>query len=123
TALGQMACAQEGNVVIYNPAGDTGELVIDAFRAKYPNIEISAINAGVGELFTRMAAEKDRPQGDAVLCASAEAFLANPTLFEPYESTELASFDADVIAADHSFYGCSMPLQAFIVNTNLLTED
>lgn len=121
-AYGHTAFAQDGNVVIYNPAGDAGELIIDAFRAKYPSVEISAINAGVGELFTRMSAEKDRPQGDVILCASTEAFLANPDLFEPHDSVEAPNFDASVVAADKSFYGCSMPLQAFIVNTNLLEE-
>lgn len=123
TTFGTMATAQEGNLVVYNPAGDAGELIIDAFSDKYPSVNISAINAGVGELFTRMAAEKDSPQGDLILCASSEAFLSNPDLFEPYESTELANFSDDVVAEDKSFYGCSMPLQAFIVNTNLLSEE
>lgn len=123
TLLSTPVIAQEGGLVVYNPAGDAGELIIDAFRAKYPGVNISAINAGVGELFTRIAAEKSNPQGDVILCASSEAFLANPGLFESYESTELANFDASVVAADHTFYGCSMPLQAFIVNTNLMSED
>lgn len=123
TMLSQVAIAQDGPLVVYNPAGSAGELIIDAFKAKYPEVSISAINAGVGELFTRMAAEKANPQGDVILCASSEAFLANPDLFAPYDSVELANFDAEVVAADHSFYGCSMPLQAFIVNTNLMSED
>lgn len=123
TLLSTPVIAQEGGLVVYNPAGDAGELIIDAFRAKYPSVNISAINAGVGELFTRIAAEKSNPQGDVILCASSEAFLANPGLFEAYESTELANFDASVVAADHTFYGCSMPLQAFIVNTNLMSEE
>lgn len=121
-AAAPAAMAQEGDVVIYNPAGDAGELVIDGFRAEYPGINISTINAGVGELFTRMAAEKDNPQGDVVLCASSEAFLANPGLFESYESPEAGNFSEDVIAPDSTYYGCSMPLQAFVVNTNLLEE-
>ncbi|ODT66834.1 MAG: hypothetical protein ABS75_24920 [Pelagibacterium sp. SCN 63-23] len=123
TMMSPAVMAQEGPLVVYNPAGAAGELIIDAFRAKYPGVSISAINAGVGELFTRMAAEKANPQGDVVLCASSEAFLANPDLFAPYESVELPNFDASVVAEDHSFYGCSMPLQAFIVNTNLLKEE
>jgi iron(III) transport system substrate-binding protein len=123
TMMSQVAIAQDGPLVVYNPAGSAGELIIDAFKAKYPEVSISAINAGVGELFTRMAAEKANPQGDVILCASSEAFLANPDLFAPYDSVELANFDADVVSADHSFYGCSMPLQAFIVNTNLMSED
>lgn len=116
------AMAQEGELIVYNPAGDAGELVIDAFREQNPGINVSTINAGVGELFTRMAAEQDNPQGDVILCASSEAFLANPGLFASYESSEAASFSEDVIGPDHTFYGCTMPLQAFIVNTNLLDE-
>ncbi len=123
TLISQTAIAQEGGLTVYNPAGDAGELIIDGFREKFPGISISAINAGVGELFTRMAAEKENPQGDVVLCASSEAFLANPDLFASHESPELPNFESDVVAADHSFYGCSMPLQAFIVNTNLMSED
>lgn len=121
--LSGSALAQEGSVVVYNPAGDAGELIIDGFQAKYPGVSVSTINAGVGELFTRMSAERNNPQGDIILCASSEAFMANPDLFASYESTEIANFSADVIGPDHTYYGCSMPLQAFIVNTNLLAED
>lgn len=121
--LSGSALAQEGSVIVYNPAGDAGELIIDGFQAKYPGISVSTINAGVGELFTRMGAERNNPQGDIILCASSEAFMSNPDLFASYESTEIASFSADVIGPDNTYYGCSMPLQAFIVNTNLLSED
>ena len=122
-AFGPIANAQDGDLVVYNPAGNAGELIIDAFRAKYPDVDVSAINAGVGELFTRMGAEQDNPRGDVIVCASSEAFLSNPDLFEAHDSPERANFSADVVAEDNSFYGCSMPLQAFIVNTNLLEED
>lgn len=115
--------AQEGSVTIYNPAGDAGELIIDGFQAKYPGISVSTINAGVGELFTRISAESANPQGDVIVCASSEAFMANPDLFASYESSEIANFPPDVIGPDNTYYGCTMPLQAFIVNTNLLGED
>jgi iron(III) transport system substrate-binding protein len=124
-ALGVMAStaqAQQGDLVVYNPAGDAGDKVIAAFQEKYPDINVSTINAGVGEIFTRMEAEKANPQGDVVLCASSEAFMANPDLFESYESSEAANFAADVIGPNNTYYGCSMPLQAFIVNTELLDE-
>ncbi|MGV3652492.1 MAG: extracellular solute-binding protein [Devosia sp.] len=116
------AHAQQGSLVLYNPAGEVGELFLDAFQAKYPQISVSVINGGVGEIFTRIAAEQANPQGDVVLCASSEAFMASPGLFESYASTEAAAFSADVIGPDNTYYGCSMPLQAFIVNTNLLAE-
>jgi len=122
TAFGA-AQAQDGQIVVYNPAGNAGEMLIDAFSAKYPGITVSAINAGVGELFTRISAESANPRGDVIVCASSEAFLANPGLFASYESSEIGNFSAEVIGADNTYYGCSMPLQAFIVNTRLLAED
>ena len=33
TAFGPIAHAQDGDLVVYNPAGNAGELIIDAFRA------------------------------------------------------------------------------------------
>lgn len=115
--------AQSGELIIYNPAGDAGEQLIDAFRATHPGVDVAAISAGVGEIFTRIAAESANPQGDIIICASSEAFMANPGLFASYESSEIASFSPDVIGPDNTYYGCSMPLQAFVVNTDLLAED
>ncbi|MBF9235716.1 extracellular solute-binding protein [Microvirga alba] len=122
-ASGHTALAQQGNLVVYNPAGDAGEKLIDAFRAKYPKVSIAAINGGVGELFTRASAEKARPQGDVMVCASSEAYMANPDLFAPYKSAEADKFSKDVIGPNETYYGCSMPLQAFIVNTRLLSKN
>jgi iron(III) transport system substrate-binding protein len=125
--LGLMAVpqahAQTGDLIVYNPAGDAGELLIDAFQEQHPDINISAINAGVGEIFTRIAAESANPQGDVIICASSEAFMANPGLFASYESSEIGSFAPEVIGPDNTYYGCSMPLQAFVVNSDLLAED
>lgn len=122
-AIGGAANAQDGQVIVYNPAGDAGELLIDAFSEMYPNINVSSINAGVGELFTRITAESANPRGDVLICASSEAYLANPGLFASYESSEISNFSSDVIGENNTYYGCSMPLQAFIVNTRLLPED
>lgn len=116
------AQAQDGNLVVYNPAGKAGELVVSAFKKKYPGISVSTIAAGVGQLFTRIKAEKANPRGDVILCASSEAYMANPGLFASYVSTQAKYFSPDVIGPNHTYYGCSMPLQAFIVNTKLLKK-
>ena len=118
-----VASAQSGDLVVYNPAGVAGELLVSRFQEMNPEIRVSMIAGGVGEMFTRIGAEAANPRGDVILCASAEAFLANPQFFEPHESVEAAAFPEDVIGPDFLWYGCSMPLQAFVVNTNLLDEE
>ena len=114
--------AQSGDLVVYNPAGEVGELLIARFQEDHPDIRVSMISGGVGEMFTRIGAEAANPRGDVIICASAEAFLANPQFFEPHQSAEAAAFPEDVIGPDFLWYGCSMPLQAFVVNRNLLDE-
>lgn len=121
-SLPGVAVAQSGALVVYNPAGDVGERLVDRFRQLYPQITVSMIAGGVGEMFTRIGAEAANPQGDVLICASAEAYLANPQYFAAYESVEAANFPAEVVGPDFAWYGCSMPLQAFVVNTRLLDE-
>ena len=118
----QFAAAQSGELVIYNPAGEVGEGFANRFQELYPNISVSMISGGVGEMFTRIAAEADNPRGDVLICASSEAYLANPQFFASYESAEIDNFPSDVVGPDMAWYGCSMPLQAFVVNTGLLDE-
>ena len=95
--------------------------IIDEFKSKNPGIDVDVINAGVGELLTRIRAEKGNPRGDIFFGASVEAYMSALDLFAPYKTKEHDKFKADVIGPDSKFYGFSMPLQAFIVNTKLMS--
>ncbi|HPU95386.1 MAG TPA: ABC transporter substrate-binding protein, partial [Bacillota bacterium] len=54
-----------GKLVIYSPATKaTTDLIVNMFNKKYPDITVEVINAGTGELATRIKAEKVRPGGD-----------------------------------------------------------
>lgn len=120
----QPALAQSGRVVVYNAGGtELFKPLSEAFAAKHPQIKIDVINAGVGELFTRIRAEATNPRGDVLLGASGEAFAGNTDLFLPYQSKEAAAFDPKFVGPDGAFWGFSMPLQALIVNTKLMPLD
>ena len=113
----------DGKVVVYNATNPkTADRIIDAFKQKHPGIAVEAINAGVGELFTRITSEKANPQGDVLLGASVEAFDSAIELFAPYTTKEDSHFDRAVVAKGHEYYGFSMPLQALMVNRKLLPE-
>jgi len=120
-ALAPGAQASQDVLTIYNATNPklVGK-IIDEFKAKNPGLNVDVINAGVGELLTRIRAEKGNPRGDIFFGASVEAYMSALDLFAPYKTKDNDNFKADVIGPDNKFYGFSMPLQAFIVNTKLM---
>jgi iron(III) transport system substrate-binding protein len=106
-------------------AEDEAKALIDAFNAKNPGIKVDLIRAGSGELITRLNAEQPRPQGDILLGIAKETFDAHYDLFRGYKNVNHDSIPATTRdKADlPRYYGYSMPLQAMIVNTTLLTPD
>ncbi len=113
------ALAQE--LIVYN-AGSS-ELIEDtvkAFNAAHPEIKVTVVSAGVGQHTTRIQAEAENPRGDIFFGASVESFQAIADLFRPYTTANDADFDPKFVDPAHRFYGYSQPLQAFIVNTDLM---
>ncbi|MHA1567595.1 MAG: extracellular solute-binding protein [Alphaproteobacteria bacterium] len=115
------ANAASGDLTIYNATNPKlVDKIIESFKSNNSEINVSVINAGVGELLTRIKAEKGNPRGDIFFGASVEAYMSALDLFAPYKTEDHDNFDSDVIGPDSKFYGFSMPLQAFIVNTKLM---
>lgn len=115
------AQAQSGRVVLYNPGGaKLGQALIAAFNKRHPGVAVDIINAGVGELFTRIKAEKARPRGDVIMGASVESFESDPDLFEPYKSSEDAAFPRSVVGKGQLYYGFDLLLQTLMINTKLM---
>ncbi|MDC7245119.1 MAG: extracellular solute-binding protein [Sphaerochaetaceae bacterium] len=106
-------------------AEDEAKALIAAFNAHHPDIKVDVIRAGSGELITRLNAEQPRPQGDILLGIAKETYDAHYDLFTPYKVANHDTIPEAVRdkAATPRYYGYSMPLQAMIVNTTLLTED
>lgn len=105
-------------------AEDEADALVKAFNEKHPGIKVDLIRAGSGELITRLNAEQPRPQGDILLGIAKETYDAHYDLFHGYKSANHADLKADVrdTADPPRYYGYSMPLQSFIVNTNILPE-
>ncbi len=115
------ANAASDELIIYNATNPKlVDKVVEVFKSQNPGIDVSIINAGVGELLTRIKAEKGNPRGDVFFGASVEAYMSSLDLFAPYKTKDHDAFASDVIGPDNKFYGFSMPLQAFIVNTKLM---
>ena len=118
------ARAQSGRVVLYNPGGaKLADGLVAAFNAHHPNIIVDVVNAGVGELFTRIEAESARPNGDVLLGASVEAYQDNMGLFEPYATADDAAYPREFVGPDNLYYGLDLLLQTFMVNTSRMSQE
>ena len=74
-----------GSLVIYSPHdADPLAAGIALFEATYPNIEVTPITGGTGELCQRIVAESENPQGDVLWGGGADTLAAYTDYFSPY---------------------------------------
>ena len=124
--LGNAGYAQQGNLIVWVAASpEEGQQLIDAFKQHYPDINVDMIRAGSGELLTRLNAEQPNPGGDIILGIAKEAFEGNYDLFMAYKSKNHGDIPDGLKddAETPKYYGYSMPLQAFMINTDLLAPE
>jgi iron(III) transport system substrate-binding protein len=119
----EMVQAQSGRVVIYATGGTkVGKALNKAFQEKYPDIKVDPIFGGTGELITRLRAEGKNPLCD-VFRGGAEAIDAMPELFESYKTKEHDMFLKSAVGEGARWYGQTVTIQLFIVNTNKMPLD
>jgi iron(III) transport system substrate-binding protein len=117
------ASKETNALVIWSAAAeDEAQALIAKFNEKFPAIKVSVIRAGSGELLTRLNAEQPRPKGDILLGIAKESFDGAYQYFRGYKSVNHAAIGSNVrdTAPVPKYYGFSMPLQAFMINTKLL---
>lgn len=116
--LATIAAVPNGTVTIYTMSGPeiTGP-ILDAFRAKYPDVTINLVKAGTGEIVARLEAERANPAADILWGGdNLTVYDGNPQLFAAYKSPE----DANMSATDPSdkWHAFTLFCQAIMVNTN-----
>lgn len=72
--------------------GEITDPVIDAYRARHPDIPIQIIRGGMGEMLSRIRAEREKPIGDLLWGGSPEMYAINDELFAATELSEAAHF-------------------------------
>ena len=123
--ISQSAVAADELIVWCAASPSEGETLIEAFEENHPDIDVKMIRAGSGEILTRLQAEQPRPSGDVILGIAQESFEGYYDLFEGYKAENHDAIPADLRddAEKPKYYGYSLPLQAFMVNTDRLSED
>jgi iron(III) transport system substrate-binding protein len=124
TVMSPALLAASNKLVVYTPAGArTVDTIMDMWAEKYPDIKVDVVSAGTGEIMTRIKTERVRPQGDVLLTGGTETVNSIIDLLQPYKCANDSAFREGFKHPEYYYYGFAMPLQVFIVNTELLSEE
>ena len=72
--------------------GEVTDPVIDGFRRLRPDIEIQIVRGGMGEMLSRIRAEREKPIGDLLWGGSPEMYAINDDLFSRADLAEASHF-------------------------------
>jgi iron(III) transport system substrate-binding protein len=116
-----IARAQAGQAVIYTSNNAQAfESVVDIAKKRMPNVKLSAITGGSGQLLRRLEAEASKPQGDVFWSSSANTLGAFKPLFEPYRSPELAAIPQGLHQPQNLWSAANVHVVVAMVNRNQL---
>lgn len=116
---------ETGRLTIYSAASEgEAENLVAKFNELYPNIKVSIIRAGSGDLVTRVKTEWPKPDGDIILLMGTENLDQIYDMLQPYKCANHDAFAPENrdSAEVPKYYGTSMPLQAIMYNTKMLSE-
>ncbi len=89
---GRSESPASGLTIYAAQGGEVTDPVIDAYRRKNPDLAIQIIRGGMGEMLSRIRAERGQPIGDLLWGGSPEMYAINDELFAPAELPEAAHF-------------------------------
>ena len=119
--------AEKENLVIYCCGTESeAENVVEAFTAKYPNVECTIIQLSSGDSVTRINTEWPKPEGDVLMLIGSENLDQVYDKLHAYKTVNDKDIEAeykDAKSETPKYYACSMPLQAIMYNTDLLKGD
>lgn len=120
--LGLGAEAQEGRLVIYTSQPNTdAQQTIDAFKAKYPKVDISFVRDGTPRILARLRAEIEAgaPQADVLLIADSvtmEALKREGRLL-PYPGADVSAYPPGLHDPDKTWFATKLITTGIVYNT------
>ncbi|SHN13704.1 extracellular solute-binding protein [Roseibium suaedae] len=116
------ATASAADLVVYTSHGETtSSPILDAFKQAHPDINVTIVRGGTGEVVERLRAEAGNPTADVLWGGPTQTFEENAALFQAYESAT----DADMVTVDpnHIWHPYTVLLQPIIVSTKRVSAD
>lgn len=125
TESGSVDAGVSGDLVIYSGRSEPLiQPVIDAFRAKYPNVNVLLKAGSNSELANALIEEKDNPQAD--LFITTELFtvqsLAVQDIFQAYQPVGIENIPAEFVGANDLWTGLTLRARVIIYNKDLVSE-
>ena len=110
-----------GSVIIYTSNNQQAvQAVTDEARKLLPNVKMSFITGGSGQLLRRMEAEFAKPQADLFWSSSTNTLGAFRQLYEPYQPAQLAMIAPALREASNIWTASNNHLVVQMINTNQL---
>ncbi len=110
-------------LVLYTSAGASEyELIVNAFKEKYPNIEIEIVSGGTGDMAARIRAEKEAPYGDVMMGGGNTIYRSIEDCLVPYRSVEADNLFKEFMPDDDLFTPCYINVNSIIVNRTQLEK-
>ncbi len=119
-------CSSREVVVVYSPHGPDILKDYEArFEAAHPEVDVQWVDAGSQEVYSRVKAERNRPQGDVWWGAPSTMFMqaAQEDLLEPYRPAWADAVDAAYKDAQDRWYGTYRSPLAVMFNNRFYTEN
>ena len=109
-------------VVVYSANESVlDNLVFEAFK-KETGIQVQPVEAGSGVLMKRIAAEKDRLQGDIIWGVSRSLMQTNAQYFQAYRSANVDAVPPEFRDPNDLWLGTNLHLLVIIANTKAIAE-
>ncbi|WP_428771078.1 ABC transporter substrate-binding protein [Treponema sp. HNW] len=122
-ASGTQAAAKAASkkLVVYSPAPEKLlNMIIQEFQDK-TGIKIELVQAGSGELLTRIKSESANPFADIMFAGGAESMEAFKEFFAVYKSPETAHINTEYISSENLWTGVFVSPTVIMYNKNLVS--
>jgi iron(III) transport system substrate-binding protein len=117
-----LARAQEGKLVLYtSQPNQDAQQTIDAFKARYPKVDVTFVRDGTPRIVAKLRAEMEagRAQADVLLVADAvtmEALKQEGRLL-PYPEADIASYASGIHDKDRTWFATKLITTGIVYNT------
>ena len=121
--LASAAMAQEGKLVLYTSQPNTdAQQTIDAFKVKYPKVDISFVRDGTPRIIAKLRAEiqAGQPQADLLLIADSvtmEALKKEGRLLQDKDA-DTSAYEKGVHDPEKYWFGTKLITTGIVYNTN-----
>ncbi|TAJ27757.1 MAG: extracellular solute-binding protein [Bosea sp. (in: a-proteobacteria)] len=122
TATAARAQGAEGKLVLYTSQPNTdAQQTVDAFKAKYPKVDISFVRDGTPRILAKLRAEFEAgaPQADLLLIADSVTMegLKKEGRLEAYEKADVSAYPAGIHDPAKSWFATKLITTGIVYNT------